>query len=85
MNWHHLHSTTQNNKMNHLSISKRLREQSQTIAEMQDTIDDLIYERDEAMDEMKELLPQYEHYKRAAEYWEKKYRGALLNQEIPLD
>ena len=65
--------------MNHLSIPKLLREQSQTIAEMQDTIDDLVYERDEAMDKIKEL----EHYKRAAEYWGKKY--ILLSQEIPLD
>ena len=62
-----------------LTIGNYLREEVQdareTISEMQKTIDDLVFQRDQAMDDIKELLPQYEYYRRAAEYWEKKFRG----------
>ena len=60
--------------MYQLSVGNLLREQLQdareTISEMQKTIDDLVFQRDQAMDDLKELLPQYETYRRRAEYWQ---------------
>ena len=60
--------------MYQLSIGNYLREELQeareTISEMQKTIDDLVSQRDQAMDDIEELLPQYEHYRRLAEYWQ---------------
>ena len=52
-------------------LREELQEHRETISEMQKTIDDLVFQRDQAMDDLKELLPQYEYYRRQAEFLEK--------------
>ena len=67
--------------MYQLSVGNLLREQLQeareTISEMQKTIDDLVFQRDEAMNDLQELLPQYETYRRRAEYWQERYEEEI--------
>ena len=61
--------------MYQLTIGNLLREQLQdareTISEMQLEIDNLVSQRDQAMDDIEELLPQYEYWRKIAEYFEK--------------
>ena len=52
-------------------MREELQEGRETISEMQKTIDDLVSQRDQAMDDIAELLPQYEYYRRKAEFLEK--------------
>ena len=60
--------------MYQIPVGNYLREQLQdareTISEMQKTIDELVSQRDDAMNDIQELLPQYETYRRRAEYWQ---------------
>ena len=53
------------------SLREELQDARETISEMQKTIDDLVFQRDEAMNDIQELLPQYEYWRRRAEYFEK--------------
>ena len=63
--------------MYQLSVGNYLREQLQdareTISEMQKEIDKLVFQRDETMNDFQELLPQYEIWRRRAEYWQARY------------
>ena len=52
-------------------LREELQEHRETISEMQKTIDDLVFQRDQAMDDIAELLPQYEYWRRRAEYFER--------------
>ena len=66
--------------MYQLSVGNLLREQLQeareTISEMQLEINNLVSQRDQAMDDIKELLPQYEYWRKRAEYFEKINKNA---------
>ena len=57
-----------------LSIGNFLREELQehreTIYEMQQTIDDLVSQRDEAMDQAAHFETEMENWRNAAKYWQ---------------
>ena len=40
---------------------------------------DLVFQRDQAMEDIKELLPQYEIWRRRAEYWQARYTEEINN------
>ena len=60
--------------MYQLSVGNTLREQLQdareTITEMQKSIDELVFQRDQAMDDIQDLLLLYKQWRRKAEYWQ---------------
>ena len=71
--------------MYQLTVGNYLREEVQqareTIREMQQTIDDLVFQRDQAMDDIQELLPKYEKYRRMAEYWQARCEEEIKQNE----
>ena len=63
--------------MYQLSVGNLLREDLQeareTISEMQKEINKLVQQRDDAMDDFQELLPQYEYWRNLATYWQVRF------------
>ena len=51
-------------------LREELQEHREAVFEMQKTIDDLVFQRDQAMEDIQELLSQYEIWRRRAEYWQ---------------
>ena len=65
-------------------LREKLQEHRETVYEMQLEIDELVKQRDEAMDEATYYQTEMERWRNAARYWQVRYKG-IFRQEIPLD
>ena len=58
-------------------LREELQEHRETISEMQKTIDDLVFQRDQAMDQAAHFETEYENWRNAAKYWQVRYEEEI--------